>query len=177
MFVENCVYRAGPIRTQYARFDSMLPSAPRSALITNKDRGPCIWIATCASSCAACALCCALAKAIIGIRWTLFISEWLFTISTFHVVGKRFPVLAVQYHKYNGYFTHQSFKAVSLIRHIVTKHTVALPTNHKVSLDNPKWFKTDCVDFHSEHTCLDILLLYMFRLPPYEYNGHTQITE
>ena len=50
-------------------------------------------------------------------------------------------------------------------------------TTHKVSLDNPKWFKTDCVDFHSEHTCLDIMLLYMFRLPPYEYNGHTQITE
>ena len=42
-----------------------------------------------------------------------------------HVVWKRFTVLAVQYHKYNGYFTHQSFKAVSLIRHIVTKHTVA----------------------------------------------------
>ena len=97
--VKNCVYRAGPIRTQYSRFDSMLPSAPRSALITNKDRGPCIWIATCASSCAACALCCALAKAIIWIRWTLFISEWLFTISTSHVVRRDFTVLAVQYHK------------------------------------------------------------------------------
>ena len=94
----------------------------------------------------------------------------------FHVVGRDLQYLQFSITKANGHFPRQSFKAVSLTRHIVTKHTVSSRLL-KVSMDNPKWFKTDCVDFHSEHTCLDILLLYMFRLPPYEYNGHTQITE
>ena len=63
-----------------------------------------------------------------GNHWDSMNSVYLrviYLITFLHVVWKRFTVLAVQYHKYNGYFTHQSFKAVSLIRHIVTKYTVA----------------------------------------------------
>ena len=56
----------------------------------------------------------------------------------------------------NGYFTHHSFKAVSLIRHIVTKHTVASRLLIKCHWTILSGLRHYC-EIHSKHTCLNIL--------------------
>ena len=134
--VENSMYRVGPIRTQYARFDSMLPSAPRSALITNKDRGPCIWIATCASSCCMRIMLCngegnhwdsmnsVYLRVIYLIISYMLWGEIYSTCSTVSQIQRLLHTSIIQ-----GSFTDTSHS---------NKTHCSFMTTHKVSLDNPK---------------------------------------